>query len=103
VITLSVGQVTSRIVSRSDLLRPFTRPDEEAHREVIKRIAEDILIVEPYRVDVAVSDGILRLDGRVARHSQAKLAGSPGVASYQAGPPTATRSAAARLPYDPDN
>jgi CBS domain-containing protein len=62
------------IVSRSDLLRPFTRPDAETHREVVERIAEGTLLVEPYRVDVAVSDGIVRLAGRVARHGQAKLA-----------------------------
>jgi BON domain len=41
---------------------------------VVEQIAEGILIVEPSRVDVLVSDGIVRLDGRVARHSQAKLA-----------------------------
>lgn len=62
------------IVSRSDLLHPFTRTDGELHREVVERIAAGTLIVAPYRVDVAVADGIVRLDGRVTRTSQATLA-----------------------------
>ncbi|HEV8166737.1 MAG TPA: CBS domain-containing protein, partial [Actinomycetota bacterium] len=37
------------IVSRSDLLRSFTRTDGELHREVVERIAEGTLIVAPYR------------------------------------------------------
>jgi CBS-domain-containing membrane protein len=63
------------IVSRSDVLHAFTRPDKDIHQEVVERIAEAILIVDPYRVDVSVSDGVVRLNGRVARHSQASLVG----------------------------
>ncbi len=71
---VSDGGVLVGIVSRSDLLHAFTRPDKDIRQEVVERIGEATLIVEPYRVDVSVSDGVVRLNGRVARYSQTKLA-----------------------------
>lgn len=68
------GGILVGIVSRSDLLHAYTRPDKDIHQEVVERIMEAILIVDPYRVDVWVSDGIVRLKGRVARQSETKLA-----------------------------
>jgi CBS domain-containing protein len=68
------GGVLVGIVSRSDLLHAFTRPDKDIHNEVVERIMQATLIVDPYRVDVSVSDGIVRLKGRVARQSETKLA-----------------------------
>jgi CBS domain-containing protein len=72
---VSEDSVLVGIVSRSDLLHAFTRPDKDIHQEVVEPIVEATLIVDPYRVDVSVSDGVVRLNGRVARHSQTKLAG----------------------------
>lgn len=68
------GGILVGIVSRSDLLRAFTRPDREIRQDVVERIVEATLIAEPYGVDVSVSDGIVRLKGRVARASERRLA-----------------------------
>ena len=46
---------------------------------MVERIAEGTLITEPYRVDVAVSDGIVGLDGRVVRQGQAKSTATHGL------------------------
>jgi hypothetical protein len=45
------------IVSRGDLLRPLTRPDEE--------MLGHELLVDPARVEVEVRDGIVTLTGQV--------------------------------------
>jgi len=63
------------VVSRSDLLRPFTRADGDLRLDVHEWVSDAIPVVQPYRLDVSVSDGIVQLQGRVARRSQAKLAG----------------------------
>lgn len=56
------------IVSRADLLRPLTRPDEEI-RWAIEELLGHELLVDPARVEVEVSDGIVTLTGQVERRS----------------------------------
>ena len=56
------------IVSRGDLLRPLTRPDEEI-RWAIEELLGRELLVDPARVEVEVRDGVVSLTGRVERRS----------------------------------
>jgi predicted transcriptional regulator len=56
------------IVSRGDLLRPLTRPDEEI-RWAIEDLLGHELLVDPARVEVEVRDGVVSLTGRVERRS----------------------------------
>jgi CBS domain-containing protein len=56
------------IVSRADLLRPLTRPDEEI-RWAIEELLGSELLVDPARVEVEVHDGVVSLTGRVERRS----------------------------------
>lgn len=55
------------IVSRRDLLRVFTRPDEEIRREITEEIFECLLRIEPGTVSVRVEDGVATLTGRLER------------------------------------
>jgi predicted transcriptional regulator len=57
------------IVSRVDLLRPLTRPDEEI-RWAIEQLLGRELLVDPARVKVEVRDGIVWVTGQVERRSQ---------------------------------
>ena len=56
------------IVSRADLLRPLTRPDQEI-RWAIEELLGHELLVDPARVEVEVDDGIVNLTGQVERRS----------------------------------
>jgi CBS domain-containing protein len=56
------------IVSRADLLRPLTRPDEEI-RWAIEELLGSELLVDPARVEVEVRDGVVSLTGRIERRS----------------------------------
>jgi CBS domain-containing protein len=51
------------IVSRADLLRPLTRPDEEI-RWAIEELLGHELLVDPARVEIEVRDGIAPSPGR---------------------------------------
>lgn len=53
------------IVTRADLLRAFTRRDEEIEREIRDDIILRTLWVEPSRVTVTVHDGRVTLRGRL--------------------------------------
>lgn len=53
------------IVTRADLVRAFTRPDEEIEREIREDVILKTLWVAPSRVKVRVLDGRVTLEGRV--------------------------------------
>ena len=55
------------IVSRRDLLRVFTRPDDDIRDEITEEIFECLLRTNPGRVTVQVNDGIATLNGRLER------------------------------------
>jgi CBS domain-containing protein len=50
------------IVSRRDLLSVFLRPDEDIAADV-RRVLDDILLIEPGEADAAVRNGIVTLTG----------------------------------------
>jgi CBS domain-containing protein len=58
----SAGQLVG-IVSRSDVLKTFLRPDREMRREVTEQVIGESLIADPERIDVSVRDGVVLLEG----------------------------------------
>ncbi|MGH3153278.1 MAG: CBS domain-containing protein [Streptosporangiaceae bacterium] len=51
------------IVSRSDALSVFSRPDEEIRREITQDVIADGFFTDPARLTVTVKDGIVTLAG----------------------------------------
>jgi CBS-domain-containing membrane protein len=62
------------IVSRSDLLRVYLRPDSEIEDDVVEEVLRRTLWVEPGMVRVRVEQGVVTLSGRTDRHSTKQLA-----------------------------
>lgn len=62
------------IVTRSDLLRVYLRPDPEIEQDVVNGVLGHVLLVEPGMVAVEVRDGVVTLVGRTDRYSTAQLA-----------------------------
>src|SRR6266508_3881893 len=57
------------IVSRSDLLRVFLRPDQEIRREVVDEVIRRDLLTDPARFQVSVGNGVVVLEGNCERRS----------------------------------
>ena len=68
---LREGRVVG-IVTRSDLLRPYLRADGEIRLDVEEALLQEVA-AEGAQVDVAVTDGIVRLEGVVPGRRQAAL------------------------------
>lgn len=62
------------IVTRRDLLRVFLRPDDEIRAEVIDEVLVRSLWLRPQSVTVTVTDGVVRLEGELDRHSEVPIA-----------------------------
>lgn len=62
------------IVSRSDLLQVFLRPDRAIHEEIVRDVLRDTLRLAPGTVHVEVREGVVTLRGLVERHSVAAVA-----------------------------
>lgn len=61
------------IVTRADLVRAFTRGDEEIEREIEEDVLGRTLWIEKGRVEVAVSRGTVRLEGVLHTRSDTEL------------------------------
>jgi CBS domain-containing protein len=61
------------IVSRADLLWVFLRPDDEIAEEIRHEVLARVLLQEP-TYTVAVTDGIVRLSGKLDRRSSVEIA-----------------------------
>lgn len=59
------------IVTRSDLLAVYERPDEDIRREILYDVIEDTLGLPSERFDVTVVGGTVTIRGRLERHSAA--------------------------------
>jgi CBS domain-containing protein len=57
------------IVSRSDLLSVFLRPDDEIRREILEEVIVGELAMGPDRFDVTVREGVVTLQGSCERRS----------------------------------
>ncbi|MFI1518633.1 CBS domain-containing protein [Kitasatospora cineracea] len=66
------GRLTG-VVSRSDLLRPLLRDDEEIRREIVDDVLLGSLWLPAHAVRVAVEDGVVTLTGTVERRSLVPL------------------------------
>ena len=51
------------IVSRSDVLSVYSRPDADIRHEILARVLLDTLLVDPSRFNVAVQDGVVTIEG----------------------------------------
>lgn len=87
------------IVTRSDLVRAFTRSDAEIEREIREDILFRTMLLLPEDFEVAVEGGHVAISGRVGSHEDAEmlvrwLRRVPGVVGVEAeleSPPPATR------------
>lgn len=61
------------VVSRTDLLRVFLRPDAKIAAEVTALLTE-ILLTDPATIDVSARDGVVTLAGRLASEEQIAIA-----------------------------
>jgi CBS domain-containing protein len=57
------------MVSRADLLKVFTRPDEVIRREIMEELIVGEFMMDPSRFFIHVDDGVVVLQGRVERRS----------------------------------
>jgi CBS domain-containing protein len=57
------------IVSRSDLLKVFNRPDRSIRREILDEVIVGEFMMDPDRFFIHVDDGVVVLQGRVERRS----------------------------------
>ena len=51
------------IVSRTDLLRVYDRPDADIRGEILKQVISDAFLLDPLAFQVAVTDGLVTLAG----------------------------------------
>lgn len=58
------------IVTRSDLLRPFLRTDDDIRRQIIRNVIVGSLVLRPNQVHVDVVEGVVHLSGHVDRRMQ---------------------------------
>lgn len=77
------------IVTRADLVRAFTRPDDEVAREIVHDVIERVFWLDPTELTVSVTHGAVRLTGKVETENDVKLLPElvrrvPGVISVDA-------------------
>jgi CBS domain-containing protein len=61
------------LVSRSDILRAFARPDLEIIEEIRDHILKEVLLINPVIVDVKCEDGNVSLRGHLETRNDAQL------------------------------
>ena len=61
------------LVSRSDVLRSFVRPDQDIINEIGERVMRKVMWVDPKRVAVRCEDGNLTLTGTLETKSDVDL------------------------------
>jgi CBS domain-containing protein len=61
------------ILSRVDLLRIYTRPDDQILEEIQQGVLRKTLWIDPKQIDIQVAAGVVRLRGQVDRRSTAML------------------------------
>lgn len=61
------------VVSRRDVLKVFTRSDEEIRREIVEDVIHDMFWIDPATIDITVADGVVHLRGHLEDWGQAEL------------------------------
>jgi CBS domain-containing protein len=72
-VTGDSGQLLG-IVSRADLLRPYTRSDAAIRQDVIDHVLRRVLWIDTSQVQVHVDAGVVTLTGAVGRRTTAAIA-----------------------------
>jgi hypothetical protein len=72
-VTGEAGQLLG-VVSRTDVIRPFTRPDEAIRHDIIDDVLRRRLWIDPSQVPVHVDAGVATLTGAVGRRTTAAIA-----------------------------
>lgn len=85
------------IVSRTDLLRVYDRPDADIRGEILKQVIGEAFVLDPLAFGVRVADGLVTLSGPV---EDEQVAASLVAAVRQVEGVVATRSRL-RYPRDP--
>lgn len=61
------------LVSRTDILRAFVRPDNDIVDEIQSEVMRKVMWVDPKRVSIVCEDGNLRLSGQMETRADAEL------------------------------
>jgi CBS-domain-containing membrane protein len=61
------------IISRADVVSAFTKPDDVIEDEVREDIVRRLLFLDPDSISVAVSDGVVTLEGELENRTEAQL------------------------------
>lgn len=61
------------IISRSDIMRAFARPDSDIMTELVDDVMRKILWIDPHRVEIQISEGNVILQGQLETRSDATL------------------------------
>lgn len=61
------------VVSRGDLLRIYLRDDTEIRDDIVEGVLRKVLWIDPMSVQVDVTDGFVRLSGKVEHRSTADI------------------------------
>ncbi|MGB7859274.1 MAG: CBS domain-containing protein [Acidimicrobiia bacterium] len=61
------------LVSRTDILRAFVRPDNDIVDEITSEVMRKVMWVDPKRVSIVCEDGNLRLSGQMETRADAEL------------------------------
>jgi osmotically-inducible protein OsmY len=62
------------VLARSDLLVIFLRPDAAIQAEIVQDVLVGALVVDPNRVAVEVTDGVVTLTGELDTRADAEVA-----------------------------
>lgn len=74
IVTDEAGHAVA-VVSRSDLMRLYTRDDDAIRHDITRHILRRTLWLDPRQVRAAVESGVVTLTGEVGRRSTAAIAG----------------------------
>jgi CBS-domain-containing membrane protein len=61
------------VISRADLLRIYSRSDEEIRDLIVDRILAKVMAVDPAMVEIRVEDGFVFLGGRLPTRTETQL------------------------------
>lgn len=61
------------VISRSDIVSIFTRPDDVIEDEIREDLIRRVLFIDPDGVQVGVANGVVTLSGQVATRSEASM------------------------------
>ena len=64
------------ILSRADVLKSYLRSDDDIRNDVVEGVIKGSMWMDPEDIDVAVEDGLVRLQGEVERRSEVDILGT---------------------------